>query len=228
MYVLERSVLDLIPPGENVSIERDVFPQLVGDGLHGLGSTATGWTSAPPSATCRRPGTSSKGGRDPRLADPAGNVRRRQRRGGRRCGARAARRDRARMPGRGRGTTEYATRSCSGTAWSAAGASVEGSILAPGVEVEAGARIEGSVIGQDVRIAARRSLLDDVLAIPDHLRDALWRVESARLEPRDSAGLLVCGMGGSAIGGDLAAAALAERLLPARCRPSAATSCRAG
>jgi mannose-1-phosphate guanylyltransferase len=36
MYVLERSVLDLIPPGENVSIERDVFPGLVGDGLCGL------------------------------------------------------------------------------------------------------------------------------------------------------------------------------------------------
>lgn len=36
MYVLERSVLDLIPPGEEVSIERDVFPRLVGEGLHGL------------------------------------------------------------------------------------------------------------------------------------------------------------------------------------------------
>lgn len=36
MYVLERSVLDLIPTGEEVSIERDVFPRLVGDGLHGL------------------------------------------------------------------------------------------------------------------------------------------------------------------------------------------------
>jgi mannose-1-phosphate guanylyltransferase len=36
MYVLERSVLDLIPPGEEVSIERDVFPRLVGDGLRGL------------------------------------------------------------------------------------------------------------------------------------------------------------------------------------------------
>jgi mannose-1-phosphate guanylyltransferase len=34
--VLERSVLDLIPPGEEVSIERDVFPRLVGEGLHGL------------------------------------------------------------------------------------------------------------------------------------------------------------------------------------------------
>ena len=56
------------------------------------------------------------------------------------------------------------------------------------------------------------SMLDDVLAIPDQLRDALWRVESARLEGADSAGLLVCGMGGSAIGGDLAAAMLGERL----------------
>jgi mannose-1-phosphate guanylyltransferase len=36
MYVLERSVLDLIPPGENVSIEREVFPCLVGNGLYGL------------------------------------------------------------------------------------------------------------------------------------------------------------------------------------------------
>jgi len=36
MYCLERSVLDLIPAGENVSIERDVFPRLAGDGLHGL------------------------------------------------------------------------------------------------------------------------------------------------------------------------------------------------
>ncbi|HEY5816133.1 MAG TPA: NDP-sugar synthase [Solirubrobacterales bacterium] len=36
MYVLERPVLDLIPPAENVSIERDVFPRLVDEGLHGL------------------------------------------------------------------------------------------------------------------------------------------------------------------------------------------------
>jgi mannose-1-phosphate guanylyltransferase len=34
-YVLERSVLDLIPAGRPVSIERDVFPRLVGQGLYG-------------------------------------------------------------------------------------------------------------------------------------------------------------------------------------------------
>jgi glucose/mannose-6-phosphate isomerase len=55
-------------------------------------------------------------------------------------------------------------------------------------------------------------MLDDILAIPEHLRDALWRVESARLASSEAAGLMVCGMGGSAIGGDLAAAALGDRL----------------
>src|ERR1700742_4538462 len=55
-------------------------------------------------------------------------------------------------------------------------------------------------------------MIDDVLGIPDQLRDALWRIESARLEGSPSAGLFVCGMGGSAIGGDLAAAALGDRL----------------
>jgi glucose/mannose-6-phosphate isomerase len=55
-------------------------------------------------------------------------------------------------------------------------------------------------------------MIDDVLGIPDQLRDALWRIESARLEPGDAAGVMVCGMGGSAIGADLATAALGDRL----------------
>ncbi len=53
--------------------------------------------------------------------------------------------------------------------------------------------------------------LGAVLALPEHLRDALWRVESAIMEDADtSAGLVVAGMGGSAIGGALARAALAD------------------
>jgi glucose/mannose-6-phosphate isomerase len=59
------------------------------------------------------------------------------------------------------------------------------------------------------------AMIDDVLGLPDQLRDALWRIETARLEEADSAGLMVCGMGGSAIGGDLAASAIGDRL----CRP---------
>jgi mannose-1-phosphate guanylyltransferase len=34
-YVLERSVVDLIPSGRAVSFEREVFPQMVGNGLYG-------------------------------------------------------------------------------------------------------------------------------------------------------------------------------------------------
>jgi glucose/mannose-6-phosphate isomerase len=58
----------------------------------------------------------------------------------------------------------------------------------------------------------RAGQLADILAMPEHLRDALWRVESARLRPRDSRdGLVVCGMGGSSIGGALARAVLGDR-----------------
>jgi glucose/mannose-6-phosphate isomerase len=53
--------------------------------------------------------------------------------------------------------------------------------------------------------------LDDILALPEHLRDALWRVESAIMQDWDTpAGLVVAGMGGSAIGGALARAALGD------------------
>jgi mannose-1-phosphate guanylyltransferase len=39
-YVLERDVVDLIAPGRNVSIEREIWPQLVGDGLYGYAAEA--------------------------------------------------------------------------------------------------------------------------------------------------------------------------------------------
>ena len=35
-YLLERSVLDLVPPDRAVSIEREVFPELIGEGLYGI------------------------------------------------------------------------------------------------------------------------------------------------------------------------------------------------
>jgi glucose/mannose-6-phosphate isomerase len=54
-------------------------------------------------------------------------------------------------------------------------------------------------------------MLTDILAIPEHLRDGLWKVESAGLEPWDSpGGIIVAGMGGSAIGGELARAILGD------------------
>jgi glucose/mannose-6-phosphate isomerase len=66
----------------------------------------------------------------------------------------------------------------------------------------------------------RSGMIDDVLGLPGQLEDALWRVESAGLPPCDSpGGLVVAGMGGSAIGGRLARAALGDQasrpILPA-------------
>jgi len=55
-------------------------------------------------------------------------------------------------------------------------------------------------------------MLEDILDIPNHIRDAIWRIDSAGLESRPSVGLIVCGMGGSAIGGELARGLLRDRL----------------
>ncbi|MHB8657287.1 MAG: bifunctional phosphoglucose/phosphomannose isomerase [Solirubrobacteraceae bacterium] len=56
--------------------------------------------------------------------------------------------------------------------------------------------------------------LDDILGMPDQLRDALWRVQSAPVSAEDARdGLVVAAMGGSAVGGALARAALGDRAL---------------
>jgi glucose/mannose-6-phosphate isomerase len=65
----------------------------------------------------------------------------------------------------------------------------------------------------ELRASDPSGQIDDVLALPDHLRDALWRVESAAIEPFAATGLVVAGMGGSAIGADLAVGAFGSRLV---------------
>jgi glucose/mannose-6-phosphate isomerase len=53
----------------------------------------------------------------------------------------------------------------------------------------------------------------ETLGLAEHLRDALWRVDSANLARVDAhGGLIVAGMGGSSVGGRLAAGALGPRL----------------
>jgi glucose/mannose-6-phosphate isomerase len=55
-------------------------------------------------------------------------------------------------------------------------------------------------------------MLDDVLAQPEQIEDALWRTEAAAIERQTlEGGLVVAGMGGSAIGGDLAHAIAGDR-----------------
>jgi glucose/mannose-6-phosphate isomerase len=53
----------------------------------------------------------------------------------------------------------------------------------------------------------------ETLGLAEHLRDAVWRVDSAGIAPVDAhGGLIVAGMGGSSVGGRLAAGALGPRL----------------
>jgi glucose/mannose-6-phosphate isomerase len=53
----------------------------------------------------------------------------------------------------------------------------------------------------------------EMLGLAEHLRDALWRVDSAGIAPADApGGVVVAGMGGSAAGARLALAALGPRL----------------
>lgn len=62
-----------------------------------------------------------------------------------------------------------------------------------------------------LRAADPHDILADALSLPDQLRDAVWKVESAGLTPWDSpGGLVIAGMGGSGIGGALAIAAIGD------------------
>jgi glucose/mannose-6-phosphate isomerase len=55
--------------------------------------------------------------------------------------------------------------------------------------------------------------VDEILDLADHLQDARWRVESAAIAPVDApGGMVVAGMGGSAVGGRLALGAIGQRL----------------
>jgi glucose/mannose-6-phosphate isomerase len=74
------------------------------------------------------------------------------------------------------------------------------------------ARAMSPLSREAIEAADPGGMLRDVLAQPIQLGDALWRSQSAGIPSTDRpGGLTVCGMGGSAIGGDLAAAALGDR-----------------
>ena len=88
-----------------------------------------------------------------------------------------------------------------------------GARIFPGVELPDGAiqflAVAAPLDARRSPPSTPRASSADILDLPDHLRDALWRVESAALQPFDApGGLVVAGMGGSGIGGALARAAL--------------------
>jgi len=152
MYALERSVLDLIPAGENVSIERDVFPRLAERGeLRGLRLDGY-WTDV---GTPQRyleaswdvlEGRIETGVRPTApgiyLAPDAGLEE------GARIVPRAVVGPRCRI---GAGAEVRDSVLLDGSAVGA-GARVTGSILAPGAELAAGAELNGTVAAPDARV----------------------------------------------------------------------------
>ncbi len=154
MYVLERSVLDLVPPGEEVSIERDVFPRLVGDGLHALRldgywmdiGTRDRYLQASWDILEGRVETRVEATAPGRFVDPAAIVD-----AGAKIGPRAVLSAGCRIEAAAEVHESVLLDGCA----VGEGAVVSGSILAPGVEVAPGAVLDGAVIGRDERVPAK-------------------------------------------------------------------------
>lgn len=152
-YVLERSVLDLIPAGKQVSIEREVFPRLVGAGLHALPlegywmdiGTPDRYLQASWDILEGRVVTQVRPTAPGQLIAPDAEVAPEATLGpclvlgpGCRVGAGAEIHESVLLEG------------CEVEE----GARITGSILAPGVRVAAGAELDGAVVGRDERVAA--------------------------------------------------------------------------
>jgi len=153
-YFLERSVLDLIPPGREVSIEREVFPRLVGDGLGALRLDGYWMDIGTPErylqaswdilegrvATRVRPTA-------PGLLVGAGA----EIDSGATVGPRAVLAAGCRVAAGAEVRDSVLLGGCS----VGEGATVSGSVLAAGVSVDAGARVEGTMVGRDERVPAQ-------------------------------------------------------------------------
>jgi mannose-1-phosphate guanylyltransferase len=152
-YFLERSVLDLIPPGREVSIEREVFPRLVGAGLGALAldgywmdiGTPERYLQASWDILEGRVATRVRPTAPGLLVGPGAEIA-----PGAAVGPRAVLAPGCRI-GEGAGVSDSVLLDgCS----VGAGARVSGSILAPGVTVDPGAELDGDVVGRDARVSA--------------------------------------------------------------------------
>jgi mannose-1-phosphate guanylyltransferase len=152
-YVLERSVLDLVPAGRAVSIEREVFPRLVGEGLCGLLldgywmdiGTPERYLQASWDILEGRVETEVESTRPGCLVAEGAEVDAEAR-----VGERAVISSGCRI---GAGAELSETVLLDGCTVGE-GARVERSILAPGATVEAGAQLVDTVVGRDERVPA--------------------------------------------------------------------------
>jgi len=153
-YVLERSVLDLVPAGQAVSIERQVFPRLVGEGLCGLLLEGYWMDIGTPERYLQASWDILEGrvetqvrptapgllvGADAAIDEEASVGPRAVVSSGCRVGSGAEVEDSVLLDGCTVGRD----------------ALVRGSILAPGAEVEPGAQLVDAVIGRDERVPSR-------------------------------------------------------------------------
>jgi mannose-1-phosphate guanylyltransferase len=170
-YVLESSVLDLIPAGRAVSIEREVFPRLVGQGLYGrrlegywmdIGTPErylqASWDILEGRVETELPGTGGPYiGERAEVAADATVEPRAVIRSGSRIGSGAVISEAVLLD------------NCA----IAPNAEIRGSILSPAVEVGDGATIgAGSVIGEGARVEAGASVEPGARVQPDEVVEA--------------------------------------------------------
>ncbi|ANW19926.1 NDP-sugar synthase [Streptomyces clavuligerus] len=147
-YVFRRSVIDTIPAGRPVSVERETFPELLAAGAHLQGMVdSTYWLDLGTPQAFVRGSADLVLGRAPSPAVPG------------RCG------DRLVLPSARVAADAKLTGGtvvCEG-ATVAPGARVDGSVVLAGAVVEEGARISSSLIGAHARIGARTILTHSVI-----------------------------------------------------------------
>jgi mannose-1-phosphate guanylyltransferase len=153
IYVLERSVLESVAAGENVSIEREVFPSLVGKGLHGLVldgywkdiGTPERYLQASWDILERRVATRVEPTAPGVLVDTGAEVD-----GDATVGPRAVVGPGCRVGAGARVLESVLLDGCT----VGANARVAGSILAPGAVVSTGVELSGAVVAADERVSA--------------------------------------------------------------------------
>jgi len=171
-YVVERQALDLIPAGRAVSIEREVFPRLVGQGLYGLRLEGywmdigtperylqASWDILEGAVRTDLPGTGGPFLDPSAVIDEAATVE-----------ARAVLRAGAAVGPEALISESVLFDDCR----VGAGARVRGAILAAGVQVGERADVgAGAVVGRAARIAAGARVPGDARVAPEHTVEAV-------------------------------------------------------
>lgn len=152
-YVLDRSVFDLIPAGQAVSIEREVFPRLVGEGLHALLLDGYWMDIGTPERYLQASWDILEGRVETRVEPTSSGMLIAE---GATIAAEAQVGPRA-VVGPGcqvEAGAEVGESVLLDGCTVGADARVEGSILAPGVKVDPGAQLVNAVVGRDERVPA--------------------------------------------------------------------------